>query len=58
MGDNTNLATSYSIDRTIKYGTIDYKIVEILNSEMLLVVKKEEFDKKIFPLQTYVIPGQ
>lgn len=46
------------IDRTIDYKECTYQIVEVLNSEMVLVVKKDEFDKGNFPLQTYIIPGQ
>lgn len=52
------LPESISLDRYTNYRGIDYKIVEVLNSEMLLVVKKEDFDKGIFPIQTYILPGQ
>lgn len=46
------------LDRQVSYKGIVYQIVEILNSEMLLVVIKDDFDNEVFPLQTYVIPGQ
>jgi hypothetical protein len=48
---------SWVLDRKITFNNIVYKIVAILNCEMLLVIKKEDFDLKKFPLQTYVIPG-
>lgn len=47
-----------TLDRQVNYNGIEYQIVEILNSDMLLVVKKEDFNNKIFPLVTYIIPGQ
>lgn len=47
-----------TLDRVTNYGGQDYKIVEVLESDLLLVVKKEEFDTGVFPIQTYVIPGQ
>lgn len=48
---------SMTLDRQCIYKGIVYQIVEILNSDMLLVVPKEEFDKKEFPLTTMIIPG-
>lgn len=52
------LPENYSLDRQITYKGVVYQIVEILRSDMLLVVNKEEFDNKQFPLQTYIIPGE
>lgn len=52
------LPESMHLDRKVTYNGVVYQIVEVLNSNMLLVVSKEDFDKSLFPLQTYVIPGQ
>lgn len=53
-----NLPENMVLDRVASYGGQEYRIVEILNSGLLLVVKKDEFDKGVYPMQTYVIPGQ
>lgn len=58
-----NIGRDFSIedmrlDRSINYNGIDFQIVEVLNSETLLVVKKEDFNSGQFPLQTYIIPGE
>jgi len=47
-----------SIERETEYLGTFYRVVEVLNSDMLLVVKKEDYDNKKYPLQTYVIPGE
>lgn len=52
------LPENMAIDRIETHGGQEYRIVEILNSDLLLVVKKDEFDAGVYPMQTYVIPGQ
>ncbi|AIW03361.1 hypothetical protein CPT_Mater204 [Bacillus phage Mater] len=52
------LPENISIDREIEFCDDMYRIVEFLNSNMLLVVKKEDFDNQNFPIQTYIIPGE
>ena len=47
-----------TLDREITYNGIRYKIVEILRSDYLLVILKDDFDKGEFPLQTFLIPGE
>lgn len=47
----------YLLDRQVVYKGVNYKILETLSSEMLLVVPKEEFDKGEFPLTPIIIPG-
>lgn len=47
-----------TLDRVVIYDGKEYKIVEILASDLLLVVKKDEFDKGVYPMETRVIPGE
>lgn len=48
----------FTLDREVEYKGIQYKVVEVLNSDMFLVVKKEDYINEIYPIQTYIIPGQ
>lgn len=48
----------FTLEREVEYLGEFFKVVEELNSDLLLVVKKEEHQKGVFPLQTYVIPSQ
>jgi len=48
----------YSLDREVDFQGKRYKVVAVLESEMLLVVEKEIFETKSFPMQTLVIPGE
>ena len=45
-------------DREVEYNGVIYRVIEFLNSGTLLVVTKEEYDKQVFPMQTYIIPEQ
>lgn len=47
-----------TLERETTYKGIEYKIVEVLNSETLLVVQKDEYNSDSFPLQCYIIPGE
>lgn len=47
-----------TLDRTVEYKGTIYKIVETLNSDMLLVITIEDYEKGIFPIPTYIVPGQ
>lgn len=46
-----------TLNRTIKYKDIIYRIVETLSSDHLLVVEEAEFRKNEFPMSVYIIPG-
>ncbi len=48
----------FEVEREIGFNGVIYKIVDVLNSSTLLVVRKDDYDKGVFPLQTYVIPGE
>lgn len=48
----------YKLDRTIMYRDTVYQIIEVLSSNLLLVIDKATFDKGEFPLQPLVIPGK
>ncbi|MDH6373525.1 hypothetical protein M2444_005357 [Paenibacillus sp. PastF-3] len=48
----------FALDRTIDYGGIIYQVIEVLKSDMLLVVEKAVFDRREFPMPTFIIPGQ
>lgn len=50
------MTNQYVIDRECEFQGISYRIVEVLDSNFLLVVKKIDFDNQQFPLQTYIIP--
>jgi hypothetical protein len=42
-----------------EYQGVIYKVLQQLESdECLLVVVQEEFDKGIFPIQSYIIPSK
>lgn len=47
-----------TLDLECTYKGVEYKVVEVLRSDMLLVVRKDQFEKGEFPLQTYIIPEQ
>jgi len=47
-----------TLDRTIEYNGSVFRIVEILQSATLLVIKEEDYQNGKFPLQTYLIPGK
>ena len=45
-----------TLDRECVYLGIEYKIIEVLGSGMLLVAELKDFDKKEFPMNTVIIP--
>lgn len=47
-----------SLDLEITYKGVQYRIIEKLASETLLVIKKDDFDNNRFPVETYVIPDE
>jgi hypothetical protein len=47
----------FSLDRECVYLGVVYQIIEVLSSNMLLVVPKKEYDKGKFPLTPLIIPG-
>lgn len=46
----------YNTNRSTEYKGIVYKVVSVLENDLLLVVKKDDFEKKVFPMQTFLIP--
>lgn len=46
----------YEISRDSTYLDDKYKVIDVLDNDLLLVVLRSEFEKANFPLQTYVIP--
>lgn len=48
----------WDLEREIVFEDIVYKVVDVLDSVTLLVVRKDDFEAKRFPLQTYIIPGR
>lgn len=48
----------YVLNRECIYLGVEYKIVQVLGSDTLLVVKKEDFDKGSYPMQPLIIPGR
>ncbi|AAP24505.1 MULTISPECIES: hypothetical protein [Bacillus] len=48
----------FEVDRECTYKSVDYKVISVLDNDLLLVVPKEDLANEKFPLQTYVIPEQ
>jgi hypothetical protein len=46
------------INRECVYNGIEYRIVSVLDSDLLLVVLKKNYDEGNYPLQTYIIPDE
>lgn len=55
--ETLTLPENMPLDRQIVYKGTVYQVVDVLKSDLVLVVKKEDFDNKAFPLQTYVLPN-
>ncbi|MEI2341622.1 hypothetical protein [Priestia megaterium] len=47
---------SYEVDRTSEYQGIEYRVVEVLDNDLLLVVVKADLENGKFPLQTFIVP--
>lgn len=46
----------YELNRSkVTFLGIDYEVVQVLENDLLLVVKSEDLQKGDFPIQTYVI---
>ncbi|KOS30767.1 hypothetical protein ADK17_03695 [Bacillus anthracis] len=48
----------FEVDRECTYKSVDYKVISVLDNDLLLVEPKEDLANEKFPLQTYVIPEQ
>lgn len=47
-----------NIDREVIFNGVTYRILEFLNSGNLLVTKKDDYDKGLFPLPVFIIPDK
>lgn len=41
--------------RNVNYLGVEYRVVQVLDNELLLVVKESDYQNGGYPLQTYVI---
>lgn len=48
----------YTIDRTVEYKGVLYRVVSVLENDFLAVVKKDDLEQGNFPLQIYVLPDE
>jgi hypothetical protein len=46
----------YKVNRSATYLDVDYKVLQVLDNDLLLVVTTSDFENGVFPLQTYVLP--
>lgn len=46
----------YDVDRVCAFNDVEYRVVKILDNNLLLVVNKEDLENQLYPLQTVVIP--
>lgn len=46
----------FKLDRECVYEEVEYVVVDVLQNDLLLVVSKENWNSKKFPLITSVIP--
>lgn len=53
-----NTVYDYTLDRTMNFENVEYRIVDLLMSGLVLVVKEEDYKNNKFPLQTYIIPDE
>lgn len=47
---------TYELSRSCTYGGIEYKVISVLENDLLLCVVKSDLEKGIFPLNTVIIP--
>lgn len=50
------MVNQYVVDRECTFKGITYKVIEVLDNNLLLVVNKADIDNNEFPLKTFVIP--
>ena len=48
----------YEMNRTVVYKEVEYRVVEVLGSGLLLVIQEDELKLNNYPIQTYVIPEE
>ena len=48
----------FPVDRTCEYNGEVYRVVSVLDNDLLLVVNQNDLDNKQFPLDTKIIPDQ
>lgn len=46
----------YELDRTVTFKGILYRVLQVLENDLLLVAAKDDLDNKQFPLPTAIIP--
>jgi len=44
------------LDRQVTYAGVEYEVVNALDNDLLLVVRKDDLTDGKFPLQTYIVP--
>lgn len=55
--DDFTIPENTPLDRETQYNGTTYKIVEFLSSDLLLVVNKDKYNAREFPLISFVIPN-
>ena len=48
----------FNVDKVSVYNGIEYRVVYILDNDLLLVVNKDDLEKGKYPLETLVIPDE
>ncbi|MBT2603723.1 hypothetical protein J7E55_11920 [Bacillus sp. ISL-53] len=48
----------YQTDRVAVYQGIEYKVINVLDNDLLLVVSITDYDNQQYPLQTFIIPDE
>ncbi|GAA4828146.1 hypothetical protein GCM10023310_01090 [Paenibacillus vulneris] len=47
-----------SLDRSCSYKGIEYKVVAVLENDLLLCVLREDYEKGNYPINTVIIPDE
>lgn len=47
---------NYQLDLEYTYKDIHYRVVQVLDNDLLLVVEKKDLDDEKYPLETVIIP--
>lgn len=47
---------NYQLDLEYTYKDIHYRVVQVLDNDLLLVVEKKDLDDGKYPLETVIIP--
>lgn len=47
----------YRIDRRVDFQSVKYRVIEVMDSDHLLVVQEERFEQQEYPMDVSIIPS-